>query len=202
MRTIAHCLAVIALAGGLVGCGPAIQPPPPQTKYLLQIAPESQAKLESVCFRMRPVAVRSPFSGAGLVYRSSPVAYERDHYNQFLTPPDQQIGEALSEWLAKVLCAEPVGLEDTQRRTLEPHLEALYGDFHDPDAPRAYARLRFVISAYDPSCRCSRILLNESFEATAALEPKPSAEEVVQAMSQAVNAALDQFYTSLEELFL
>ena len=202
MRIITHCLVVIGLGIGLCGCGPQRQPAPPQTTYLLKIEPDAQTALPTVCFRVRPVSVRTPFSGTGLVYRTGETAYERDFYNQFLVPADQQISDALAEWFAAILCSEETPSDSKRRWTLEPHLEALYGDFRDSASPSAYARLRFVISDYDRSCRCSRILLNEHFEAAADLPRNPSAEEVVNAMSRAVSNTLDQFHAALKELSL
>lgn len=190
----------------VAGCGPLRQPPPNKAVYLLDIAPDTSplAVQPTVCCRVRPVSVRSPFSGTRLIYRRSETTFERDYYNEFLVPPDQQNSQALHDWLPSVglvLCATSVLDEQTEQLVLEPHLEALYADFRDPHSPSAYVRLRFVLITTDRSCKCSRILVDESFEAAVGVPPRPTAEQVVVAMSQAVSDAFAQFHATLESLF-
>lgn len=202
IRSVGFFLLLLSAAG----CSPLRQPPPAKAFYLLDIQPESQPQRLSpaVCFRVRPMSVQSPFSGTSLIYRTSETAYQRDYYNQFLVPGDQQIGEALAAWLPAVgvvLCPDTATEDQTERLILEPHLEALYADFRNPDSPSAYVRLRFAITAHDRSCRCSRILLNESFEAAVDVPSNPTAEQIVEATSQAVAEAFGQFHSALESLF-
>ncbi len=204
--TFIRTIGLVLLLLPAVGCGPLRQPPPAKAFYLLDIQPESQPQRLSpaVCFRVRTVSVQSPFSGTSLIYRTSETAYQRDYYNQFLVPADQQLGEALAAWLPAVgvvLCPDAATQDQTERLTLEPHLEALYTDFRNPESPSAYVRLRFAITTHDRSCRCSRILLNESFEATVNVPANPTAEQLVEAMSRAVAEAFGQFHSALESLF-
>lgn len=193
--------AVLAVCAG--GCGVQPQPAPSNSFFMLNVQPDAAPidAASAACLTLRSVTVRPQFAGVALVYRTGELTYEKDYYNQFLAVPDQQFGDILAEWLRSAdvrVCAD--GRTDgTQRLTLEPHLEAIYADFRNPSAPAAYARMRFVLTRYDRSCRCSSIVLDETFEAVAPLPPRPAAEAVVGAMSKAVDEVLAQFYPSLQE---
>lgn len=185
------------------GCALQQQPAPAQVFYLMNLQPDVQDQTQSaaLCFRIRPVSVQAPFAGTSLIYRSGEVMYERDYYNQFLVPADQQLGEALAAWLPATglrRCGD--GDAEEERLTLEPHLEAIYIDFRDAATASAYVRLRFTMTTYDRTCRCDRVLLDESYEAATALPLKPTAEQAVQAMSQSVKQTLEAFIVDLERL--
>ena len=189
----------------ICGCGIPKQPPAAARLYLLDIEPDATTQTTALpgCLRVRSAMVQSPFSGVGLIYRTGEVTYEKDYYSQFLVAPHQQLNDLLPRWLrgtGVTLCAD--GMDAGEKRlTLEPHIEALYADFRTPAAPTAVAKLRFVLTEYDRSCRCSKIMLDETFETAIPLPPKPTAESVVEAMSVAVKESIVMFDASLRTAF-
>ncbi len=205
MKPIASLVAAaLALFAG--GCGVPLQPAPSKSFFMLNVPPDTVPiaidGVSDVCVFLRSVSVRPQFSGAALVYRTSELTYEKDYYNEFLSAPDQQIGDIVAEWLrfgGVRVCGGSLG-DGTPRLTLEPHLEALYADFRTPSAPAAYARMWFVLTHYDPSCGCSAIVLDDTFEAVAPLPARPTTEAVVGAMSQALHEVLTQLGASLQEV--
>ena len=197
------------LLGGIsvvvCGCGIPRQPAPAPKWYVLNTELNTPAETPTLpgCIRMRNVTVQSPFSGISLIYRTGDVTYEKDYYNQFLVAPHQSLNDLLALWLRStgaVLCMDG---SDTgpKRLTLEPHLEALYADFRTPAAPTAVAKLRFVLTQYDRSCRCSSIVLDKTVETAIPLPPKPTPEAVVEAMSGAVKESIETFDAALRTAF-
>lgn len=191
-------LAAIAL---LSGCGLQRQPAPAKTFYMLDVRPQTAVLGAGGvhCLRLRPVNVQTPFAGTALIYRTGEMTWEKDYYNHFLVTPDQQLGKLLEDLMRNAGITECVDQADNDgpRLTLEPHIEALYADFRTAAAPEAYAKIRFVVTRYDRSCRCSSIQLDQAFEAAIPLPPKPSAEAVVQAMSKAIEDILNRFSRQL-----
>jgi hypothetical protein len=199
MRVSAFVL-LVGLCGVMAGCG--VQPPPAKVSYLLSVAPDGQTSITTRpdgCLRLRSVEVQSPFSGLSLIYRTGEVTFEKDYYNQFLVAPDKQLNDLLTGRLSGdgiALCAD--GMDASEKRlTLEPHLEALYADFRTPAAPLAFVEMRFVLIRYDRSCRCSSILLDQTFQSSVPLPPDADAKIIVETMSAAVNNVLREFETAL-----
>jgi uncharacterized lipoprotein YmbA len=185
----------------VAGCSIPQQPAPSKSQFLLNIETKAQNPLPTLpcCLHLRTVSVQSPFSGTALIYRTGALTYQKDYYNQFLTAPDQQLNDLLPLWLRStgvVLCAGGMDSGD-KRLILEPHLEALYADFQTPPASAALVRMRFVLTQVDRSCRCSTIVLDKTLESSVPLPPKPSAEAVVKAMSNAIADILTQFETTM-----
>jgi hypothetical protein len=187
------------------GCGIPKQPAPAPKWYVLNTELNTPAETPTLpgCLRMRNVTVQSPFSGISLIYRTGDVTYEKDYYNQFLVAPHQSLNDLLTLWLRSTGAALCMDGSDAgpKRLTLEPHLEALYADFRTPAAPKAVAKLRFVLTQYDRSCRCSSIVLDQTFETAISLPPKPTSEAVVEAMSGAVKESIETFDAVLRTAF-
>lgn len=193
MKTIAIG-SVMGLLLYIGGCGVPRQPAAAQTVLLLTDNPDTQPSVAlSECLRVRTVRAAAPFTGAALLYRTGERTYEKDYYNGFAAAPDKQVNTLLAARLnAAGVTICPDGIRGDRRLTLEPHLEALYADLTAPTAPFAVAKMRFVLTAYDGSCRCGSIVFDRTFEATASLPAKPTAEAVVAAMSAAVGDVLEQ----------
>lgn len=193
MKTTLLCSAIGVLLF-VLGCGIPRQPAAAQTVLLLTDTPDNQPPVTMAeCLRVRTVRASAPFSGASLLYRTGEQTYEKDYYNTFAAAPDKQLNTLLAARLnaaGVVIC--PDGVRGDRQLTLEPHLEALYADFIQPASPFAVAKMRFVLTAYEPSCRCGSIVFDRTFEATASLPAKPTAEAVVAAMSAAVGDVVGQ----------
>ena len=192
MKKTAFCSAIGLFL--IVGCGVPRQPAATRTMLLLTDTPAAQTPVTMTeCLRVRTVRATAPFTGAALLYRTGERTYEKDYYNSFAAAPDKQLNTLLAARLKAagiVIC--PDGIRGDRQLTLEPHLEALYADFTVPTAPFAAAKMRFVLTAYDRSCRCGSIVFDKTFEATASLPAKPTAEAVVAAMSAAIGDVLGQ----------
>jgi len=201
---VSNLVLLVGLCGALAGCS--VQPPPAKVSYLLSVEPDGQtaiAALPDGCLRLRSVGVQSPFSGLSLIYRTGEVTYEKDYYNQFLVAPDKQLNDLLARRLSSAgiaICAD--GMDASEKRlTLEPHLEALYADFRTPTAPLAVVKMRFVLIRYERSCRCSSILLDQTFQSSVPLPPAADAPVIVETMSTAVKNVLRDFEAALRRAF-
>jgi len=195
---------LIGLCGAIAGCN--VQPAPAKVSYLLSVEPDGQtsvATLPDGCLRLRSVKVHSPFSGLSLIYRTGEVTFEKDYYNQFLVAPDKQLNDLLARRLSSAgiaICAD--GMDAGEKRlTLEPHLETLYVDFRTTAAPLAVVKMRFVLIRYDRSCRCSSILLDQTFQSSVPLPPAAGAPIIVKTMSEAVKNVLQEFEAALPRAF-
>lgn len=193
MKTIVS-YSVMGILLFIGGCGIPRQPAAAQTVLLLTDTPDTQPSVAlAECLRVRTVRAAAPFTGAALLYRTGERTYEKDYYNSFAAAPDKQLNALLAARLkAAGITICPDGIRGDRRLTLEPHLEGLYADFTQPTSPFATAKMRFVLTAYDNSCRCGSIVFDRTFEATASLPTKPTAEAVVAAMSAAVGDVLRQ----------
>lgn len=185
------------------GCGIQSQPAAPNSFFMLNAAPQTvvpDADRANYCLRLRPVNVQAPFTGTALIYRTGERTWEKDLYNQFLVPADQQLNNLLADQHKNMNVTDCIeGIENNQARlTLEPHLEALYIDFRTPASPAAYAKIRFVLTRYDRSCRCSSIISDQTLEAAAPLPPRPAADAAVEAMSKAIQDILERFQAELK----
>ncbi len=205
MKTTASMMGLTMVLFALGGCLQH-QPAPSKTFYMLSIESNPSplnAPLAS-CLRVRPVTVHPSFAGASLIYRTGDLTYEKDYYNQFMVAPDLQFASLLNDWLRTAgvsLCIDTLE-SDRKRMILEPHLEALFVDFRKSEAPAAYAGFRFVLTRYDPSCRCSAIAMDQRLEAVVPLPPKPSAQDVVEAMGHAIQEVLDNLHPALQKSFI
>ena len=97
-------------------------------------------KQSSIHLEVRRFSVDSVYASKELMYRQGPLAYQIDHYHEFVIEPGQMITEKARTWLmqsglfARVL--DP-GTLSVPSHCLEGNVTALYGDFRDKSAPAA-----------------------------------------------------------------
>jgi cholesterol transport system auxiliary component len=98
--------------------------------------------------KVRRFHIASGFEGSGLVYRTGKVSYESDFYNRFLSPPESIITETVQQWLSE----SRVFTNITDDRSvvesdyvLEGKVLSLYGDYINPDEPKAVFEIRFSL---------------------------------------------------------
>jgi uncharacterized lipoprotein YmbA len=97
--------------------------------------------------RVRRVVVAAPFDGQALTYRTGEYSFERDPYAQFLVPPADSLSAALDACFRKAGGSEEIAEPGSLLRantTVEVYVDKLYGDFRNPDEPKAVLAIRFV----------------------------------------------------------
>ena len=93
-------LLAITLLALIAGCN--IQPRVSDGKQLFLLDVVRSGEKSSVtidaALKIRSCRVSEPFNGRSLIYRTGSVQYEQDHYNLFLTNPDEQLTGILRVW--------------------------------------------------------------------------------------------------------
>lgn len=98
--------------------------------------------------QVAPIRVSPRYEDKGFVYRTSGSSYESDFYNQFLVSPAALVGEELRKGLAQSQIFPHVINASSQlepTHVLEGVVDALYGDFRDPGAPKAVLEMEFFL---------------------------------------------------------
>jgi cholesterol transport system auxiliary component len=99
--------------------------------------------------RLSPLRILPPFNRSAFIYRYDAVRFEADHYNQFLSPPDQLLYSELQRWLAASgLFARVLGRGEGRYEEdllLEGLVTALYGDYQNHNEPRAVMAIDFAL---------------------------------------------------------
>lgn len=164
------------------GCGIETRQPLEKQTFLLNIQqPADTAALNTgLCITVLPCRVAAPYSGRSLVYRTGTVEYEQDAYNLFLTAPDAQITEAMSQWFCRTA---PAGSDNRAKITLLPEIDALYADFRDTEKPLAVAEMHITFKQADK-------IWTRLIRAETPLPAQPAAAEVVEALSQSMTDIL------------
>jgi cholesterol transport system auxiliary component len=160
---------------------------PDRRYFALELAPGKTPN--STSDRILSVAslrISPRYADRSFVYRTSTAAYEADFYNQFLTAPDSMIAEELRKGLAaSELFKYVVG----PANPLQPHyvlegsINALYGDFRDPNRPVAVLEIEFFLYNQDPAA--AGVSLQKRYEKSVPLSEK-SPEALVKGWDQAL----------------
>lgn len=130
-----HAWPVILLA--LSGCVGALKSDYPERRYYTLSAEREgkpSAPVGGAVLRVRRFTASKTSEGSELVTRLSASEYETDFYNQFFSPPAQQLTEQTQRWLgASGLFTAVVGTGSSLPEThvLEGNVIALYGDARD-----------------------------------------------------------------------
>ncbi len=144
---------LLALASGCVG----IERSYPDKRYfVLEVNrnvnpsnPPGNGVLQIAHIRVSP-----RYEDKGFIYRTSGSGYESDFYNQFLVSPAALLGEELRKGLAQSQIFRHVINASSQlepTHVLEGVVDALYGDFRDPGAPKAVLEMEFFLRKETPS---------------------------------------------------
>ena len=171
----------------LSGCVSLEKSYPDRRYFALELAPGKTPN--STSDRILSVAslrISPRYADRSFVYRTSTAAYEADFYNQFLTAPDSMIAEELRKGLAaSELFKYVVG----PANPLQPHyvlegsINALYGDFRDPNRPVAVLEIEVFLYNQDPAA--AGVSLQKRYEKSVPLSEK-SPEALVKGWDQAL----------------
>ena len=133
---------IVVMLLALVGCRPAAYD---GRFYVLEAkrAQESSPMRSEVALEVRRFGVDAVFAEKPLVYRTGPLSYEPDYYNEFLVSPAVMVTDRTRNWLADSGLVTQVlvpGSRIEPTHTLEGHITEMYGDLRDPAEPAAVLR--------------------------------------------------------------
>jgi len=160
---------------------------PDRRYFALELAPGKTPN--STSDRILSVAslrISPRYADRSFVYRTSTAAYEADFYNQFLIAPESMISEELRKGLAaSELFKYVVGPSNSLQPNyvLEGSINALYGDFRDPNRPVAVLEIEFFLYNQDPAA--AGVSLQKRYEKSVPLSEK-SPEALVKGWDQAL----------------
>ncbi len=179
----------------IVGCGVQKRDPAEKKTFFLNVQrPVNMSDVETdACLRIGFCQVTSPYSGRSLVYRTGAVQVETDYYNHFLTSPDDHITDLMAQWLRSAGFQDCVaGGKTSNRYTLTPKTNVLCADFRDKQNPVATVQMYLLLTKFDPSCSCPKVVLDKTLTTQTPLPPTPTAAQVVEGLSISLSKILEQ----------
>ena len=143
------------------------------------------------------IRVSPRYEDKGFIYRTSGSSYESDFYNQFLVSPAALLGEELRKGLAQSQIFRHVINASSQlepTHVLEGVVDALYGDFRDPGAPKAVLEMEFFLRKESPSK--ADIVAARRYAKSVAVNGR-SPEALVKGWNEALDAILSSLVADL-----
>ena len=190
-------LVLIALASGCVG----IEKSYPDKRYfVLEVRQNvnSPTAPGNGILQVANIRVSPRYEDKGFVYRTSESGYESDFYNQFLVSPAALLGEELRKGLAQSQIFRHVINASSQLEptlVLEGVVDALYGDFRDPGAPKAVLEMEFFLRKESPSK--AEIVAAKRYAKSVAVNGR-SSEALVKGWNEALEAILSALIADLK----
>ncbi len=187
----------------VTGCNLKPRVPDGKQLFLLDVvrSEEKSAVIIDASLKIRSCKVTEPFNGRSLVYRTGSVRHEQDHYNLFLTCPDEQMTEILRMWFQDSRLFSSVETQTLSAKyTLEPQVNKLYIDFRNTKKPMARVQMHARLTKYDESCSCSKIIFDKTLSAQTPLSAQPAAAEVVEGLSQSFAQILHQLESEMSAI--
>ena len=190
---------LVMLATG-VGCVSLQKAYPVKQEYVLDCSrsgPRRQALPES-SLKVRRFRVAPTFESKGFVYQKTDLSYHSDFYNRFFSPPASLVTEEVRQWISDSGLFESVvdpGMGIIPTHSLEGVINALYGDFREPDAPKAVLEMQFFLVREATAAR--DITFNRKYRQTVALDD-PSPTTLVSGWNKALQSILTGVETDLE----
>jgi hypothetical protein len=180
----------------LGGCATLKQNYPEKNRFAPELDREAAAgaEPEGGILRVREFSVAPQYSGAGLVYRTGPMEYKTDYYNEFLVPPGALFAAITRQWLADSGLFRTVTGSDASivpDYVLEANISALYGSVVPGEEPSAVLEMRFLLF------RGQDARSGEYFQKTC-LEKIPLEEVSARGVMEGWNRALQEILTDLE----
>jgi uncharacterized lipoprotein YmbA len=194
-------LVLLALASGCVG----IEKSYPDKRYfVLEVRQNvnSPTAPGNGILQVANIRVSPRYEDKGFVYRTSESGYESDFYNQFLVSPAALLGEELRKGLAQSQIFRHVINASSQLEptlVLEGVVDALYGDFRDPGAPKAVLEMEFFLRKESPSK--AEIVAAKRYAKSVAVNGR-SSEALVKGWNEALEAILSALIADLKSAAL
>jgi cholesterol transport system auxiliary component len=183
---------VVALCAGCVG----IERSYPDKRYFVLEAiasPTNPNPSTNEILRVSAIRVSPKYADRSFVYRTSEAGYESDFYNQFLVSPSSLITEEVRKGLiGSEVFKYVIGASNQSQPgyVLEGNVNALYGDFRNPNSPRAVLEMEFFLTSEIPAK--PGILMQKRYAKSLPLTGR-SPEGLVKGWDQ----ALEEILTSL-----
>jgi len=192
---------LLALASGCVG----IEKSYPDKRYFVlevnrNVNPSNPAG--NGVLQVANIRVSPRYEDKGFVYRTSGSSYESDFYNQFLVSPAALLGEELRKGLAQSQIFRHVINSSSQlepTHVLEGVVDALYGDFRDPGAPKAVLEMEFFLRK--ESASKADIVAAKRYAKSVAVTGR-SPEALVKGWNEALEAILSALVADLKSATL
>jgi ABC-type uncharacterized transport system auxiliary subunit len=190
---------LLALASGCVG----IERSYPDKRYFVlevnrNVNPSNPPG--SGVLQVANIRVSPRYEDKSFVYRTSGSSYESDFYNQFLVSPAALLGEELRKGLAQSEIFRHVINASSQlepTHVLEGVVDALYGDFRDPGAPKAVLEMEFFLRKESPSK--AEIVAAKRYAKSVAVNGR-SPEALVKGWNEALDAILSALVADLKAI--
>jgi uncharacterized lipoprotein YmbA len=144
------------------------------------------------------IRVSPRYEDKGFVYRTSGSSYESDFYNQFLISPAALLGEEVRKGLAQSQIFRHVINASSQlepTHVLEGVVDALYGDFRDPGAPKAVLEMEFFLRK--ESASKAEIVAAKRYAKSVAINGR-SPDALVKGWNEALEAILSSLVADLK----
>jgi ABC-type uncharacterized transport system auxiliary subunit len=144
------------------------------------------------------VRISPRYQGKNFIYRLSDRSFESDFYNEFLIDPASLIAEELRKGLARSGLFQYVvdsSSELAPTYSLEPAVNALYGDFRNSSAPKAVLEMEFFV--VKQNSRKSDITMQKRYAKAVALDGR-SPDALVKGWDEALGQILNDLITDLK----
>lgn len=194
-------LVLLVLSAGCVG----IERSYPDKRYFVLDAPANPTPSNpsaNETLQVSNIRVSPRYADKGFVYRTSEAGYQSDFYNQFLVSPASLITEEVRKGLTGSQVFKYVISASNQSQpsyVLEGAVNALYGDFRNPNSPRAVLEMEFFLTSEIPGK--SGILMQRSYAKSIPLTGR-TPEALIKGWNQALEEILTALVTDLRAVGL
>ena len=190
-------LGLVALCAGCFG----IERSYPDKHYFVLEAGSNTSSSDSSAnetLQVSSIRISPRYADRSFVYRTSEAGYESDFYNQFLVSPASLITEEIRKDLIasqvfKYVISASSPLQPSY--VLEGTVNALYGDFRNPNSPRAVLEMEFFLTSEIPGK--AGILMQKRYAQSIPLSGR-SPEALVKGWNQALEAIVTSIAADLK----
>ena len=177
---------------------------PDKRYYVLEVSanPSSANPAANETLEVSNIRVSPRYADRSFVYRTSEAGYESDFYNQFLVSPASLITEEVRKGLTGSQVFKHVIGSSNQSQpsyVLEGTVNALYGDFRNPNSPRAFLEMEFFLTSEVPGQ--PGILMQKRYAKSIPLSGR-SPEALVKGWNQALEEILTSLVADLKAISL
>jgi ABC-type uncharacterized transport system auxiliary subunit len=200
MKAKPFCFVVLIVLSVIAGCVSVERSYPDKRFFLLSAAGEGTAANPGFngVLLFANLRVSPRYEAKSFVYRRTEANYESDFYNQFLVSPAAVLSEEVRRGLARAQVFQYVVGASSQlepTHVLEGTVDALYGDFRDPSAPKAVLEMEFFLSK--ESTTKAEIVAHTRYAKSVNVSGR-SPEALVRGWNDALNDILTSLVTDLK----
>ncbi len=144
-------LAIAGICSLTAGCVRLNRSYPDVRTYSLDVSSQAHGDYSGtpVSLRMNAFSAAPQSADRYLAYRTGEAVYESDFYNQFVAAPAELIRDQAAAWLKGSPLVRFVlkpGETASPCYCVDGTLTDLYGDYRDPNAPKAVLRMKLTVS--------------------------------------------------------